>query len=84
MALKKFEWRILLRVALLFVTLSIASLLLVNTMYVYLAFVVPVIIYQVIEFYRFQHKAHTELDQFVEAIHYRDFSRYFDVKHAPL
>jgi len=84
MALKKFEWRILLRVALLFITLSIASLLLVKGMYVYLAFIVPVIIYQVIEFYRFQHKAHTELDQFVEAIHYRDFSRYFDVKHAPL
>ena len=48
------------------------------------AFMVPVIIYQVIEFYRFQHKAHEELDQFVESIHYRDFSRYFDVKHAPL
>ncbi|HKH62151.1 MAG TPA: HAMP domain-containing sensor histidine kinase [Flavitalea sp.] len=84
MALKKFEWRILLRVALLFVTLSIASLLLVLGKYIYLAFIVPVIIYQVIEFYRFQHKAHVELDQFVEAIHYRDFSRYFDVKHAPL
>ena len=84
MTLKKFEWRILLRVALLFVTLSIASLLLVIGKYLYLAFIVPVIIYQVIEFYRFQHKAHVELDQFVEAIHYRDFSRYFDVKHAPL
>ena len=84
MTLKKFEWRILLRVALLFVTLSIASLLLVSGKYLYLAFIVPVIIYQVIEFYRFQHKAHVELDQFVEAIHYRDFSRYFDVKHAPL
>jgi two-component system, NtrC family, nitrogen regulation sensor histidine kinase NtrY len=83
MALKKFEWRILLRVVLLFITLTAASLLLINAP-VYLAFLVPVIIYQVIEFYRFQHKAHEELDQFVEAIHYRDFSRYFDVKHAPL
>jgi signal transduction histidine kinase len=25
-----------------------------------------------------------ELDQFVESVHYRDFSRYFDVKHAPV
>ena len=46
--------------------------------------VLPVIIYQVIEFYRFQQKAHEELDQFVESVHYRDFSRYFDVKHAPV
>jgi two-component system, NtrC family, nitrogen regulation sensor histidine kinase NtrY len=26
---------------------------------------------------------HEELSQFVEAVHYRDFSRYFDEKHAP-
>ena len=72
------------RVVLLFITLSLTSFLLVSGSYTYFAFMVPVIIYQVIEFYRFQHKAHEELDQFVESIHYRDFSRYFDVKHAPL
>jgi nitrogen fixation/metabolism regulation signal transduction histidine kinase len=44
----------------------------------------PVVIYQVLELYRFQRKAHVELDQFVESVHYRDFSRYFDVKHAPI
>ena len=55
-----------------------------RTWYVYLLLLFPVIIYQVIEFYRFQRKAHDELDQFVESVHYRDFSRYFDVKHAPV
>ncbi len=35
------------------------------------------------ELYRFQRKAQDELQQFVESVHYRDFSRYFDVKHAP-
>jgi len=84
MKLKKFEWRILFRVLLLFITLSLASFLLVKQWYVYLLIVIPVIIYQVIEFYRFQKKAHQELDQFVESVHYRDFSRYFDVKHAPV
>ena len=39
-------------------------------------------IYQVVEFIRYQSKTHEELGQFVEAVHYRDFSRYFDVKHA--
>ena len=43
-----------------------------------------VIIYQVIDFYRFNKKAQDEVAHFVEAIHYRDFSRNFDVKHAPL
>jgi two-component system, NtrC family, nitrogen regulation sensor histidine kinase NtrY len=84
MKLKKFEWRILLRVLLLFITLSAASFILVNQWYVYLLIIIPVIIYQIIEFYRFQKKAHQELDQFVESVHYRDFSRYFDVKHAPV
>jgi len=84
MRLKNFEWRILLRVLLLFITLSAASFILVKQWHVYLLIIIPIIIYQVIEFYRFQKKAHQELDQFVESVHYRDFSRYFDVKHAPV
>ena len=83
MTFKKYEWRILLRVVLLFITLSIAAFLLVKGLYVYLLLAAPVIIYQVINLYRFQQKAHKELEQFVESVHYRDFSRYFDVKHAP-
>jgi len=84
MKFRKFEWHIVLRVFLLFITLSTASFILVKEWYVYLLIAIPVIIYQVIEFYRFQKKAHQELDQFVESVHYRDFSRYFDVKHAPV
>ncbi|MBC7948853.1 MAG: HAMP domain-containing histidine kinase [Chitinophagaceae bacterium] len=84
MNLKKFEWRILLRVLLLFGTLSVASFLLVKGWYVYYVLVIPLIAYQIYEFYRFQRKAHNELEQFVESVHYRDFSRYFDVKHAPV
>ncbi len=83
MNFKKIEWRILLRVFLMFATLSVASFLLVKELYVYLILVAPVVIYELAEFYRFHHKAHKELDQFVESVHYRDFSRYFDVKHAP-
>ncbi len=58
--------------------------MLVKGWFPYITFLAPVIIYQVVEFYRFHRKAHEELEQFVEAVHYRDFSRYFDVKHAPL
>lgn len=77
-----FQWRILLRVFLLFITLTAASLFLVKQMYLFLALISPLIFYQLIEFIRFQKKTHEELNEFVEAIHYRDFSRYFDVKHA--
>jgi nitrogen fixation/metabolism regulation signal transduction histidine kinase len=43
-----------------------------------------VVIYQLVDFYNFHRKAQLEVEQFVESIHYRDFSRYFDVKEAPL
>lgn len=69
---------------LLFTTLCGAALLLVKAWYVYLMLVIPLIIYQVYEFYQYQKKTHDELNQFVESVHYRDFSRYFDVKHAPV
>ena len=84
MTIKNFEWRIFLRVLLLLVTLSAGSFLLVKGWFLYLVFVVPVILYQVIEFYRFHKKTYDELSQFVESVHYRDFSRNFDVKHAPV
>ncbi len=66
-----------------FVTLSAAAFLLVNFWFVYLIILIPTIIYQGLEFYRFHRKAYEELNQFVESVHYRDFSRNFDVKHAP-
>ena len=68
----------------LFITISAAAFLLVKGLYVYLLIAGPVIIYQLVDFYRFHKKAHDELGQFVESIHYRDFSRNFDVKHAPV
>lgn len=78
-----FQWRILLRVILLFITLTAASFFLVRQWYLFLALLSPIVFYQLVEFIRFQKKTHEELNEFVEAIHYRDFSRYFDVKHAP-
>lgn len=67
-----------------FITLSGASFLLVKGRYEYLALLVPVIIFQLVDFYNFHRKAQHEVEQFVESIHYRDFSRYFDVKEAPI
>ncbi len=79
----RFEWRIIIRVALLFTVLSLAAYFLVQQQFLYLALLSPVVIYQVVEAIRFQYKAQEEVAQFVESIHYRDFSRYFDVARAP-
>ena len=82
---KRYEWNILVKVALMFITISIAAFLLITKGWLqYEVIVVPVIIFQVIDFFKFHKKAQDEVEQFVESVHYRDFSRYFDVKHAPL
>ncbi len=81
---KRLEFRIFIRIFLLFISLMGACYLLIKGPYIYLMLLAPVIIYQLAELYRFQYKAHKELNQFVESVHYRDFSRYFDVKHAPV
>jgi two-component system, NtrC family, nitrogen regulation sensor histidine kinase NtrY len=80
---KNFQWRIGFRVILLLVSLTAAAFFAVKMYWVFLLVLMPFIVYLVIEFCRFHYKSYEEISQFVESIHYRDFSRNFDVKHAP-
>jgi nitrogen fixation/metabolism regulation signal transduction histidine kinase len=83
MIFKRYEWRLLLRVLILFITLTATSILAVQGNYLYLVITCPALVYELIEMIRFQKKAQDEVSQFVESIHYRDFSRHFDVRRAP-
>lgn len=83
MIFKKYGWNLFLRVSLLFITITTFAFLLVKALYGYEIILVPIIIIQIIDFYRYHKKAQEELDQFVESIHYRDFSRHFNTKDAP-
>lgn len=84
MTFKKFQWDILIRVLLLFISLAALAYLLVKELYLYGIIVLPVVIYQVYDFYRFHKLAQIEVEQFVESIQYRDFSRNFNVSQAPV
>lgn len=83
MIFNRYEWRLLLRVFLMFLALTAASFVIVKGQPLYLVIFIPLVIYAVIEMIRFQKKAQDEVNQFVESIHYRDFSRHFDVRRAP-
>jgi two-component system nitrogen regulation sensor histidine kinase NtrY len=83
MVFKNSYSRIVIRTILLFIVLTIAAFFLVKQLWLPLTLVMPVLIYQLYDFLKFQKKTQNELNQFVESVHYRDFSRYFDVKHAP-
>lgn len=82
--LKRIEFKIFIRILLLFITLFVVSYLILKGTFIYLVLFLPVLIYQLAELYRFQYKTQKELNQFVESVQYRDFSRHFDVKHAPV
>lgn len=75
--------KLFIKIALLFAVLCLLSWLLVAGLFRFLILVIPVAAYLVYDLYRYQKKAEVELKQFVESVHYRDFTRYFDVKHAP-
>jgi len=85
MIFNRYEWRLLLRILFLFLTLTVTAFIIVadRTWYLYLAVTVPLLIYETLDLIRFQKKAQDEVSQFVESIHYRDFSRHFDVRKAP-
>ena len=84
MTFKNYDWNLVTRIALLFVTLSASAFLLAQGIYLAMGVVLVVVIVQVSDLYRFTNKSKEELEQFVEAVHYRDFSRHFDEKNAPV
>jgi two-component system nitrogen regulation sensor histidine kinase NtrY len=84
MGFKRYEWRLMLRVLLLFLTLLIISFVIVKGLYWFLLIGVPIVAFELLDFLKFNKKAHSEVEQFVESVHYRDFSRHFDVSHAPI
>src|SRR5689334_10032236 len=84
MIFKTTAWHTVSRVLLLTISLMAAAFLFSKGLIIYDALLSPLICYQVVELIKFQQKAQNEVNQFVESVHYRDFSRYFDVKHAPV
>lgn len=80
---KRYESRLAIRIILLFVTLFLLSWLLLKNFYIYVALLAPILIYQFYDLYQLLNKAQNEVKEFAESIHYRDFSRYFNVKQAP-
>jgi two-component system nitrogen regulation sensor histidine kinase NtrY len=84
MIFNRYEWRLVLRVLLLSVAVT-ATVLVFTTkgLFLYGVFTAPLVVYSVLDLIRFNKKAQDEVNQFVESIHYRDFSRHFDVRKAP-
>jgi len=84
MIYEKFEWRILMRIILLLLTLIGLSFSIVKGWTVWVIVIVPFAIYFTAALYKLQLKTHKEIHQFVEAIKYRDFSQHYNDKEGAL
>jgi two-component system nitrogen regulation sensor histidine kinase NtrY len=77
-----YEWKLVGRVVLLLITLSLPVPLILRGWSEVLVFLLPLLAWQVYGLIRLLRRAQQELNQFIESVHYRDFSRHFDEKHA--
>jgi two-component system nitrogen regulation sensor histidine kinase NtrY len=80
---KPFGWSIVLRTIFVFSSLFILAWSILQGYPWLILLIVPIILIQFYFYYRAQKKAQDEIEQFVESVNYRDFSRHFDVKEAP-
>ena len=83
MIFKNYELKLALRVNLLALNMALLAYLAYSGRSNLLYFAVLVFIYQVYELFNNQKRVYRELEEFSEAVYYRDFSRNFDVKRSP-
>jgi two-component system, NtrC family, nitrogen regulation sensor histidine kinase NtrY len=83
MLFKRYETRLIIRIALLFAVVFAIAWLILNKLYFYAASVSPILLYQLFDLFKLLKNAQDEVKEFAESVHYRDFSRYFNVKQAP-
>lgn len=77
------QWNIILRVLLLFICTCAIAWVVVKGSYTWLFILLPLVVWIVYNLCRWQIEVYYEINDFVEAVYYRDFSRNFDIRHAP-
>ena len=83
MIFNKQELRLWLRVILMFISLLLFAWLMVNRLYAYALLLLIPAGYCLMLIFRMLKKAQVEVDEFVQAIQYRDFSRNYNISQAP-
>lgn len=84
MIFKKTGFVIALRVVFLFITLAVAAFFAVKKEWLFVLYAVPFVALALWYFFRYHKKIQTEMEQYVDAVHYRDFTRNFALNNSPL
>ncbi len=81
---KKHTFHVLLRVVWLFITLLALVFLLLKQQWIYALFTLPFLLWAIGYFVRYTTRIGKEMREFVEAIHYRDFTRHYALGKSPV
>jgi two-component system nitrogen regulation sensor histidine kinase NtrY len=83
MIFRTYKWHLLLRVLTLFALLCIAAYGVTSSKYIYTLATAPLVIYMIYSIISQYNKVQQEVQEFAEAVHYRDFSRHYAIQSAP-
>jgi two-component system nitrogen regulation sensor histidine kinase NtrY len=84
MIFRQIQWSIIFRILLLFIALSASAFFIVSVQYIFLLITIPLTTIITRSLVNFQLKVFKELNQFTEAVRYRDFSGNFNSNGLPL
>lgn len=83
MIFRTYKWQLLLRVFILFGLLCVAAYGLTNRNIIYSVVSAPFVIYMIYSIISQYNKVQKEVQEFAEAVQYRDFSRHYAIQSAP-
>ena len=83
MTFKTYKWQLLLRVLILFVLLCVAAYGVTKPNYIFTLAAAPFVIYMIYSIMSQYGKVQKEVQEFAEAVQYRDFSRHYAIQSAP-
>jgi two-component system nitrogen regulation sensor histidine kinase NtrY len=83
MIFRTYKWQLLLRVLTLFALLCIAAYSVTSSKYIYTLAAAPLVMYMIYSIMSQYNKVQQEVQEFAEAVHYRDFSRHYAIQSAP-
>lgn len=83
MIFKNYQFRLAIRTVLLFIVAFAIAFLTAYGYRLYAGMLLVVVAWQLYDLYMLLKRAQEEVKEFAESVHYRDFSRYFNVKQAP-
>lgn len=84
MQLNQYKTKLAVKLVVLFAAATGIAWLLINKQTPYAIALTLLSVWLIADLYRLLRRAHAEVQDFAESVHYRDFSRHFNVKKAPL